>query len=94
MFTRAISNEFFLEESGHRDILKASSFVDGNYGRPRRTKRRRSLFAKINKQIAHLTNKRTSVVRHKIGPKQREEMFELLNADLKNFSSMSALQTA
>jgi hypothetical protein len=78
-------NEFFLEESSHRDILKASSFADGNYKRPRRTKRRRALFAKINKRIAHLTNKRTSVARHKIGDRQREEMFALLYVDLKKF---------
>jgi hypothetical protein len=78
-------NEFFVEQSSHRDILKASSFADSNYKRPRTTKRRRALFAKINKQISHLTNKRTSAARYKIDDKQREAMFTLLYADLKRF---------
>ena len=54
-------NEFFLEEGRHKDLLKASAFADADYKRPRNTRRRRALFSKINKQIAHLTKKRTSV---------------------------------
>jgi hypothetical protein len=78
-------NEFFVEESWHPDTLKASSFADDSYTLPRRTKRRRALFTKINKQISHLTTKRTSATRHKIDGKQREAMFTLLYADLRNF---------
>src|SRR5215475_8272532 len=78
-------NEFFLEEGRHWYLLKASSFTDADYRRPRKTKRRMMLFKKIDRQIAHLTKKRTSIVRHKIGDRQREEMFALLYADLKNF---------
>lgn len=78
-------NEFFVEESKWADTLKASSFVDAGYKRPRSTKRRKALFSKINKQIAHLTKNRTSVARHKIGEKQMLDMFVLLYRDLVNF---------
>jgi len=47
-------NEFFLE-NGKDDTLKASSFATNDYKRPNNAPERRSLFAKINKQISHLT---------------------------------------
>ena len=78
-------NEFFLESSKWGDTLKASSFTDQGYKRPRYTKRRRTLFSKIDKQISHLTKQRTSTARRKIGDRHRELMFALLYADLKNF---------
>jgi hypothetical protein len=79
-------NEFFLERSGWRDSLKASAFTDVAYKPPRRTKRRIALFDKINQQITHLTVKRTSNVRQKIGPRYRDEMYKTLYADLLKFN--------
>ena len=70
-------NEFFLEEGRHWDLLKASYFTDANYRLPRKTKRRAALFKKIDRQIAHLTRKRTSAARNKIDEQQREAMFAL-----------------
>jgi len=45
---------FFLQ-NGKDDTLKASSFATNDYKRPNNAPERRSLFAKINKQISHLT---------------------------------------
>ena len=78
-------NEFFLEYSNRPDTLKASSFTDDGYKLPRRTKKRRALFIKIDKQIAHLTKQRTAMARRKIGDPQRELMFAFLYDDLRNF---------
>ena len=79
-------NEFFLEASDrYKDLLKASSFTDAAYKPPRNTKLRRALFDKINRQISHLTKKRTSVARLKIGDKHREQMFAILIGDLQRF---------
>jgi hypothetical protein len=77
-------NEFFME-SGRPDTLKASSFTDAKYRRPRRTKRRTSLFKKVQKQIAHLTMKRTAMIRRKIGMRQMWSMYKILIADLRRF---------
>jgi hypothetical protein len=51
----------FLHENGRPDTLKASTFATADYERPLITDERRLLFAKINKQISHLTEGRTSV---------------------------------
>jgi hypothetical protein len=78
-------NEFFMEDGRHWDLLKASSFTDTGYRRPRKTRRRAALFKKIDRQIAHLTKRRTSGVRNKIDDRQRATMFAPLYADLRNF---------
>ena len=77
-------NEFFLE-NGKDDTLKASSFATSDYLRPKATAERRKLFAKIHKQISHLTEARTTVEQDKIGPNERDAMYDLLYQDLKNF---------
>jgi hypothetical protein len=78
-------NEFFLE-NGWDDTLKASTFATENYQRPEPTKIRQAVFAKINKQISHLTEARTAVAQEKIGPLEREQMFCVLFDELKKFS--------
>jgi hypothetical protein len=59
-------NEFFLE-TGRYDTLKASAFSTQNYARPVETAIRQAIFSKINKQISHLTEARTTVPQQKIG---------------------------
>ena len=66
---------FFWKRAVTGDLLKASSFTDADYRRTRRTKRRAALFKKIDRQIAHLTKRRTSAARNKIDERQREAMF-------------------
>jgi hypothetical protein len=78
-------NEFFLE-NGKDDTLKASSFATPDYRRPCNPNDRRELFAKINKQIAHLTEARTTVEDDKIGNKERDAMYVFLYEDLGNFN--------
>jgi len=78
-------NEFFLE-NGRDDTLKASSFATSDYKTPENTAERRELFAKINKQISHLTEARaTTVEAEKIGTPERNAMYALLYDDLDNF---------
>ena len=78
-------NEFFLG-IGQGDTLKASSFTTSKYQRSEPDEVRRSVFAKINKQISHLTEARTTVPREKIGDLEREQMYCFLFDDLKRFS--------
>jgi hypothetical protein len=53
---------------------------------PRTLKERRALITKINKQISHLTDERTLVEQEKIGDQDRTALYELLVADLRNFT--------
>ena len=79
-------NEFFLEENNRADTLKASDFATDDYVVPKASNERKVLFKKINKQISHLTNERTSEQEDKIGDPDREQMYGMLYVDLKNFS--------
>jgi hypothetical protein len=76
-------NEFFLEESKREDTLKASDFATASYKPPEKTEARKELFKKVHKQIAHLTNERTSEPDEKIGDPEREQMYGFLFNDLK-----------
>jgi hypothetical protein len=78
-------NEFLLE-NGRPDTLKATSFADDNYQPPLVTEVRQALFSKINKQISHLTEDRTSSAEDKIGDLQREQMYSVLFDELQRFS--------
>jgi hypothetical protein len=78
-------NEFFLEV-GWRDTLKVSDFTLGDYKWPSNSEERRALITKINKQISHLTDERTLVEQEKIGDQDRTALYELLVADLRNFT--------
>jgi hypothetical protein len=78
-------NEFFLEV-GWRDTLKASDFTLGDYKWRSNSEERRALITKINKQISHLTDERTLVEQEKIGDQDRMALYELLVADLRNFT--------
>jgi hypothetical protein len=77
-------NEFFLE-NGKDDTLKASSFATTRYAVPENTAERRSIFAKINKQISHLTEARTTVEKDMIGAQERDAMYSILYDDLDEF---------
>src|SRR6476660_5412138 len=76
-------NEFFLE-NGRDDTLKASTFATETYQRPEPPKIRQAIFAKINKQISHLTQARTAAAAEKIGNLEREQMYCFLFDDLQN----------
>jgi len=78
-------NEFFLE-NGRDDTLRASGFTTSAYKPPDNDQVRRSIFAKINKQISHLTEARTTVANEKIGDLEREQMYCFLFDDLRRFS--------
>ena len=68
-------NEFFLEESCRADTLKASDFATDDYVLPKASNDRNLLFKKINKQISHLTNERTSEQQERSGHPDREQMY-------------------
>ena len=73
-------------EVGWRDTLKVSDFTLGDYKWPSNSEERRALITKINKQISHLTDERTLVEQEKIGDQDRMALYELLVADLRNFT--------
>ncbi|MGA8690412.1 MAG: hypothetical protein ACLQF1_06375 [Methyloceanibacter sp.] len=78
-------DEFF-QGSRRADTLKAKTFADGKYKPLPRDKERKDLIAKINKQIAHLTEQRTSVAAEKIGPADRARLHSILIAEADNFT--------
>jgi hypothetical protein len=77
-------NEFFLE-TGKGDTLKASEFATRDYQPPKDTEERKAPFKKVNKQISHLTRKRTSVPHQKVNGTDIEAIYKILFADLQNF---------
>jgi polyphosphate kinase len=78
-------DEFF-QGSRRADSLKAKTFADGKYKPLPRDKERKDLIAKINKQIAHLTEQRTSMAAEKIGPAERARLHSILIAEADSFT--------
>jgi hypothetical protein len=78
-------DEFF-QGSRRPDTLKAKAFADGEYKPLPSDKERKHLLAKINKQIAHLTEQRTSVAAEKIGDRDRLMLHSILIAEADNFT--------
>jgi hypothetical protein len=82
----ALMEAFCIHARNRGDTLKASTFATETYQRPEPSKIRQAIFAKINKQISHLTEARTTVAQEKIGPLEREQMYCVLFDELKQFS--------
>ena len=78
-------DEFF-QGSGRGDTLKAELFADGEYAPLTNDKERKDLVRKINKQISHLTEQRTSEIKEKIGTADRAKLFYILIAEADNFT--------
>jgi hypothetical protein len=60
-------DEFFQGNSRRADTLKATTYTDSRYKPRPNDKERKNLISKINKQISHLTEQRTSVAEEKCG---------------------------
>jgi polyphosphate kinase len=78
-------DEFF-QGSGRGDTLKAETFADGEYTPLMSDKERKNLVRKINKQISHLTEQRTSEAKEKIGTADRAKLLYILIAEADNFT--------
>jgi hypothetical protein len=78
-------NEFF-QSSGRDDTLKAATFADSRFRQRPNDKERKDLIIKINKQISHLTEHRTSVAAEKIGSADRAKLYSILIAEADNFT--------
>jgi polyphosphate kinase len=78
-------DEFF-QGSGRADTLKAQTFADSRYKPRPNDKERKDIMRKINKQISHLTEQRTSVVEEKFGPADRAKLYSILIAEADNFT--------
>ena len=77
-------DEFF--QGSRRDALKAVNFADGEYQPRPNDKERKDLMSKVRKQIAHLTEQRTSEAMEKIGTVERTKVFYTLIAEADNFT--------
>jgi hypothetical protein len=49
-------------------------------------KERKNLISRINKQISHLTEQRTSVAEEKVGPADRAKLYSILITESDNFT--------
>jgi hypothetical protein len=78
-------NEFF-QGSGRDDTLKAATFADNRYKPRPSDKERKALISKINRQISHLTEQRTSVGEEKISSADRARLYSVLIAEADNFT--------
>jgi hypothetical protein len=78
-------DEFF-QGSGRGDTFKAATFADSRYKPRLHNKERKNLISRINKQISHLTEQRTSVADEKIGSGDRARLYSILIAEADNFT--------
>jgi hypothetical protein len=78
-------DEFF-QGSSRGDNLKAKTFADSRYEPRPNDKERKNLISKINKQISHLTEQRTSVAEEKIDAGDRARLYVILIAEANNFT--------
>src|SRR4029077_15553919 len=76
----------FFQGSARSDPLKAKTFADSRYKPRPNDKERKNLISKINKQISHLTEQRTSVAEEKIGAAERARLYSILIAEANNFT--------
>jgi hypothetical protein len=77
-------HEFF--QGCRADTLKANTFTDSRYKARPNDKERKTLMGKINRQISHLTEQRTSVVEEKISSADRARLYSILIAEADNFT--------
>jgi hypothetical protein len=77
-------HEFF--QGSRADTLKANTFTDSRYKPRPNDQERKTLIGKINRQISHLTEQRTSVVEEKIGSADRARLYSILIAEADNFT--------
>jgi len=78
-------DEFF-QCSGQGNTLKAATFADSRYKPRPNDKERKNLISRINKQISHLTEQRTSEAEEKIGSADRAKLYSILIAEADNFT--------
>ena len=78
-------DEFF-QGSGRGDTLMAETFAASEYTPLMSDRERKDLVRKINKQISHLTEQRTSEAEEKIGTADRAKLFYILIAEADNFT--------
>ena len=78
-------DEFF-QGSGRPGTLQAKTFADSRYKPRPNDKERKNLISKINKQISHLTEQRTSVAEEKISTPDRARLYSILIAEVDNFT--------
>jgi len=77
-------HEFF--QGSRADTLKANTFADSRYKPRPNDQERKTLISKINKQISHLTEQRTSVVEEKISSADRAKLYSILIAEADNLT--------
>ena len=77
-------HEFF--QGSRADTLKANTFADNNFKPRPIDQERKTLIAKINRQISHLTEQRTSEEEEKIGSADRAKVCSILIAEADNFT--------
>ena len=78
-------DEFF-QGSGRADTLNAKTFANSRYMPRPNDKERKNLISRINKQISHLTEQRTSVAEEKVGPADRAKLYSILITESDNFT--------
>ena len=78
-------DEFF-QGSGRAGTLQAKTFVDSRFKPRPNDKERKNLMSKINKQISHLTEQRTSVAEEKISSADRARLYSILIAEADHFT--------
>lgn len=77
-------HEFF--QGSRADTLKANMFADGQYKPRPNDPEPKSLISKVNKQISHLTEQRTSVAEEQIGSTDCVRLYSMLIAEADNFT--------